>query len=160
MGWKAPSFNWQTVSDIRDSPWRGFQKKKFQHFSELVMHKCHLILAVLSFFFFVSFFYLSLFFWCYFLTEYTYSTLIKKRIKFSSYIRKSKRERLTASSYVTKYLPLPSEFPYIWGKLYFLFYQCSYFPCTYAQLLQRYKFRCDVILPFESLQLLAGNSKK
>ncbi len=104
MGWKAPSFNWQTVSDIRDSPWRGFQKKTFQHFSELVMHKCHLILSLLSFFFFVSYFYISFFsFGVIFLTGYTY----------------------------------PSDFP-----------------CNYTQPMQRYKFRCDVILPFESLQLL------
>ncbi len=71
----------------------------------------------------------------------------KKINKNSSFIRKSRRERLlsqiwlTASSYMTKYLrissstrnpssymtlqPLPSEFPYIWGKFLFLFYQCE-----------------------------------
>ncbi len=76
----------------------------------------------------------------------TYSTLIKKNKNFSSYIRKFRREQLTipicltASSYMTKYLRIslyirkpfliydfttaPYEFPYIWGKLYFLFYQC------------------------------------
>jgi len=68
------------------------------------------------------------------------ATLIKKKTKFSSYLRKSRRERLqshiwlTVSSYMTKYLrissymtlqPFPSEFPYIWGKFYFHFYQCS-----------------------------------
>ncbi len=74
-------------------------------------------------------------------------TLIKKKTKFSSNIRKSGRERLqshiclTASSCMTKYLSispyikkpfpsymtlqqLPSEFPKKWGKFYFLFYQC------------------------------------
>ncbi len=76
----------------------------------------------------------------------TYSTLIKKNRKFSSYIRKFRMEQLpshiclTASSYMTKYLRIssyirkpfliydfttaPYEFPYIWGKFYFLFYQC------------------------------------
>ncbi len=78
----------------------------------------------------------------------TYSTLIKKKRKFSSYtyIRKFRREQLpshiclTASSYMTKYLRIssyirkpfliydfttaPYEFLYIWGKFYFLFYRC------------------------------------
>ncbi len=76
----------------------------------------------------------------------TYCTLIKKKRKFSSYIRKFRVEQLqshiwlTASSYMGKYLPissyirkpflafsymtlqlLHSEFPYIWGKLDFIF---------------------------------------
>ncbi len=67
------------------------------------------------------------------------STLLKNKIKFSSYIRKFRRERLqihiwtTASSNITKYLfissylqPPPSEFPHIWGKFNFLFYQCRH----------------------------------
>ncbi len=69
-------------------------------------------------------------------------TLIRKKIKFASYRRKFRRERLqshiwlTASSNMTKYLRissnmtlqlLPSEFPYIWGKFIFLFYQCINF---------------------------------
>ncbi len=69
----------------------------------------------------------------------------KKKTKFSSYIRKFRMEQLQshiwlmASSYIGKYLRifsyikkpflicsmtlqlLHSEFPYIWGKLYFLF---------------------------------------
>ncbi len=78
------------------------------------------------------------------------STLIKKKIKFSSYIRKFRVEQLqshiwlTSSSCMGKYLRnlrifphilgslssymtlqlLHSEFPYIWGKFGFLFYQC------------------------------------
>ncbi len=67
-------------------------------------------------------------------------TLLKKKIKFSSYIRKFRRDQLqshiwlTASSYKIKHLRisswkpypmtlqlLPSEFPYIWGKFCFLF---------------------------------------
>ncbi len=66
-------------------------------------------------------------------------TLIKKKIKFSSYKRKFRMEQLrshiwlTASSYTRKFLRissyltlqlLHSEFPYIWGKFDFLFYQC------------------------------------
>ncbi len=63
-------------------------------------------------------------------------TLIKKEIKFSSYIRGMEQLKghiwLTASSYMGKYCPssymtlqqLHSEFPYIWGKFDFLFYQC------------------------------------
>ncbi len=77
-------------------------------------------------------------------------TLIKMKTKFSSYKRKSRRERLlchiwlTAASWTTKYLrifsyivlgspssymtlqPLPSDFPYIWGNFSFLFYQCRH----------------------------------
>jgi hypothetical protein len=76
----------------------------------------------------------------------TVHTLIKKKIKFSSYIRKFGMEQLQshiwlkAFSYMTKYLRISSdirkpfliydfekatEFPYIWGKFAFLFYQCS-----------------------------------
>ena len=73
-------------------------------------------------------------------------TLIKTKIKFSSYKRKLRMEQLqshiwlTASSYKRKYLRissyirkpfliytlqlLHSEFPHIWGKFHFLFYQC------------------------------------
>jgi hypothetical protein len=137
----------------------AFKKRNFNTSVNLLCTS--VILSVSSIFFLFHFFFLSLpFLLVLFLTEYTYSTLIKKKTKFSSYIRKSKRERLSASSYLTKYLPLPSEFPDIWGKLYFLFYQCSDFPCTYAQLLQRYKFRFDGILPSKSLQTLAENNKK
>ncbi len=67
------------------------------------------------------------------------STLVKNNItfSFSSHIRKFRRDRLqshiwlTSSSYMVKYLrnssymtlqPIPSEFPYIWGKFLFLFY--------------------------------------
>jgi hypothetical protein len=75
-------------------------------------------------------------FWCDW-----WRTLIKKKIKFSSY-NEIKRDRvqshiwLTASSYMGKnlrissymrkvfliYDPIPSEFPYIWGKFCFLFF--------------------------------------
>ncbi len=68
----------------------------------------------------------------------------KKKIKFCSYIRIFRWDQvqshiwLTASSYMVKYLrissyirnpyltymTIPSEFPYIWGKFCFLFYQC------------------------------------
>ncbi len=75
-------------------------------------------------------------------------TLKKKKIKCSSYIRKFRPEQLqrqswgfliyeemrklaqifshiwgVRKSYITLQ-PLPSEFPYIWGKFNFLFYQC------------------------------------
>ncbi len=68
-----------------------------------------------------------------------YPTLIKKKIKFSSYIRKFRVEQLqshiwlTASSYMEKYLRISSyktlqllhyEFPYIWRK-FDLFHQCN-----------------------------------
>jgi hypothetical protein len=74
------------------------------------------------------------------------STLIKKKKK-SSYIRKFRWDRVQshiwgrASLFMRKcadispymrrplviydFAPDPSEFPYIWGKFYFLFYQCS-----------------------------------
>ncbi len=83
-------------------------------------------------------------------------TLIEKKIKFSSYIRKFKMEQwqshiwLTASSIIygeiflhphilgssSSYMTLQllhSEFPYIWGKFNFLFYQCilSWASCFY-----------------------------
>ncbi len=72
--------------------------------------------------------------------------LIKNKFKFSSYLRKFRGDRmqsqlwLKASSYRVKYLrvssyigepfliymhPIPSKFPYIWGKFYFLFRQCD-----------------------------------
>ncbi len=74
------------------------------------------------------------------------SALIKKKIKFSSYIRKFSTEQLQShiwlmvSSYLVKYFahfiigspssymtlqPIPSEFPYIWEKFCFLLYQCE-----------------------------------
>ncbi len=59
-------------------------------------------------------------------------------MQFVSYLRKFRREQLqshiwlTASSYMTKYLRIssymqlfPSKSLYIWGKSYFLFYQCA-----------------------------------
>ncbi len=71
--------------------------------------------------------------------------LIKKKIKFSSYIRKFRRDQLqshiwlTVSLYIVKYLRISSYFrkpfliydfatdpiwiSYIWGKFFFLFYQ-------------------------------------
>ncbi len=70
------------------------------------------------------------------LSLFIFLTLIKKKKTFSSYARKFRRDRvrshrwLTASSYMTKYLrifsymtlhPIPSEFPYVWGKFSFLF---------------------------------------
>ncbi len=82
-------------------------------------------------------------------------TLIKKKIKFSSYIRKFRMEQLqshmwlTASSYIyglnicafphilgspSSYMTLQqlhSQFPDIWKKISFLFYQCSKY-CTYS----------------------------
>ncbi len=77
-----------------------------------------------------------------------YCTLIKNKIKFSLYLRKYRREQLqshiwlTSSLYMVKYLrissyiigspssymtlqPLPSEIFNIWGKFYFIFYQCT-----------------------------------
>ncbi len=88
-------------------------------------------------------------------------SLIKKKIKFSSYIRKFRMEQfqsniwLTAysysiwgnicafphilgglSSYMTVQL-LHSEFPYIWGNLIFFFYQCT----RLAQILFCFRFR-------------------
>ncbi len=74
------------------------------------------------------------------------STLIKNKINFSSYIRNSEGscaksymtndlliygENICAfphilgspSSYITLH-PIPTGFPYIWGKVCFLFYQC------------------------------------
>ncbi len=73
----------------------------------------------------------------------------KENQKFSSYVRKFRMEQLhshiwlMATSYMRKYLRissyiigspssymtlqlLHSEFPYIWGKFYFLFYQCRF----------------------------------
>ncbi len=85
-----------------------------------------------------------------FLTQANLFTEKKKR-KFS-YMRKFRRESymqshiwLTASSYMTKYFcafphilgshssymtlqPIPSGFPYLWGKFYFIFYQCCFYP--------------------------------
>jgi hypothetical protein len=73
-----------------------------------------------------------------------FTALIKKKIKFSSNIRKFRIEQFqshkwltasTNSSYIWKYLRISSyirkpfliydhsEFPYIWGKFDFLFYQ-------------------------------------
>jgi hypothetical protein len=78
-------------------------------------------------------------------------TLIKKN-KFFLIYKEFRRDRLqihkwlTASSYMVKYLrisslgshssnmtlqPVPSEFPYIWGKFCYLFYQCRV--CLYCQ---------------------------
>ncbi len=73
----------------------------------------------------------------------TLCTLINKKIKLSSYIRKFRMEQLQSHiwgragnaqifphiwgsrwSYMTLQL-LHSEFPYIWGKFDFLFYQCT-----------------------------------
>ncbi len=65
-------------------------------------------------------------------------TLLKNKRK--SYIWKVKRDRvqtliwLTASSYMTLH-QVPSEFPHIWGKFSFLFYQCRQ---TIANLVQGY----------------------
>ncbi len=83
----------------------------------------------------------------------THITLIKKKIKFSSYIRKFRMEQLQshvwlpASSYVVKYLRVSSYrrkpfFMYdfatdsLWISLYmrkiwFLFYQCTVKPCLF-----------------------------
>ncbi len=79
-----------------------------------------------------------------------HAALIKKKIKFSSYIREFRMEQLLshiwlmAFSYMGKYLRissysilgspssymtlqlLHSEMPYIWGKFDFLFYQCGW----------------------------------
>ncbi len=74
-------------------------------------------------------------------------TLIKMKLKFSSYIRKFRMEQLhshiwlTDSSYMVNICAfshilrspfshmtlqlLLSEFPYIWGKFYFISYQCT-----------------------------------
>ncbi len=69
-------------------------------------------------------------------------TLVKKKTKFSSYIRKFRWEQLQviyeemrkyltiyeeAVSYIWIFKPIPSEFLHIWGKFDFLFYQCMYF---------------------------------
>ncbi len=79
-------------------------------------------------------------FWVRNRTKTAISTLIKKKIKLSSYIKKFRMGQLqshiwlTASSYMGKHLRISScltlqllhfEFPYIWGKSYFLFYQCK-----------------------------------
>jgi hypothetical protein len=73
--------------------------------------------------------------------KWTHYTLLK--IKFSSYIRKFIMEQLqshiwlTTSAYIVKslhissymrkpFLTCDSEFPHIWGKFYFLFYQCTH----------------------------------
>ncbi len=74
------------------------------------------------------------------------ATLIKKKMRFSSYLRKFRMGQLqshiwlTASPYIcpfphilgspgpSSYMTLQllhSEFPYIWGKFDFLFYQCT-----------------------------------
>ncbi len=64
-------------------------------------------------------------------------TLIKKKTKFPSYIRKSRREQLqshmwpTASSYMTLQ-PLPSEFPYTYFYLYKDIFT-SFFQCTFSR---------------------------
>ncbi len=77
-------------------------------------------------------------------------TLIKKKRKFSSYIRTFRRERLQShiwgrvsyniwgNAQIFSHIwrgrysemilqPLPSEFPYVWGKFNFLFSQCNVF---------------------------------
>ncbi len=81
-------------------------------------------------------------------------TLIKNRIKFSTYIRKFRVEQLqrhtdkkenqifqvykeiqngeVAKSYMTLQL-LHSEFPYTRGKFYFIFYQCRLIFCTFLR---------------------------
>ncbi len=80
------------------------------------------------------------------LVAWSAGTLIKNEIKISSYIRKFRTDRVSYISgglliYMTKYLctssyirkpylkydfaPDLSEFPYIWGKFSFLFYQCT-----------------------------------
>ncbi len=78
--------------------------------------------------------------------QYWDTTLIKRKTKFSSYIRKFRWDRVQshiwgrASQYMRKcekFSPCmrralviydfaldPPEFPYIWGKFYFIFYQC------------------------------------
>ncbi len=87
---------------------------------------------------------------------------MKKKIKLSSYIRKFRMEQLqshvwltasswgnicafplilgSSSSYMTLQL-LHSEFPFIWGKSYFLFYQCIDFSKIQAQLGERLGMR-------------------
>ncbi len=71
---------------------------------------------------------------------YLVSTQVIKKIEFSPYVRKFRREWLQSlnktkylriSSYIIASLasymtlqPIPSEFPYVWRKLSFLFYQC------------------------------------
>ncbi len=90
----------------------------------------------------------------------TFSTLIKTKIKFSSYIWKFRMKQLqrsymtiTASSYeymgkylrISSYIRKPfatlqllhSEFPYRWGKFYFLFYQCKRPPTAAAGIARR-----------------------
>ncbi len=92
--------------------------------------------------------------------NFLFCTLIKKKIKFSSYIGKSRVEQfqshiwLTVSSIIGKYLRissyilkstssymtlqlLHSEFPYIWGKFDFLFYQCMLLVFTFLHFSQR-----------------------
>jgi hypothetical protein len=90
----------------------------------------------------------------------TFSTLIKKTRKFSSYIRKFRMKQLqrsymtiTASSYeymgkylrISSYIRKPcatlqllhSEILYRWGKLDFLFYQCNRPPATASGIARR-----------------------
>jgi len=102
-------------------------------------------------------------------------TLIKKKIKLSSLIRKFRMLQLhiwgnictfphilgSPSSYMTLQ-QLHSEFPYIWGKFYFIFYQCNqgsvdkglsvkvaqhiwplhFSPCTKVDAIQLVEARC------------------
>ncbi len=86
-------------------------------------------------------------------TNLVLSTLIKKKVKFSSYIRKFRMEQLqshiwlTTFSYMGKYLYIPiillgspssymtlqllhSEFPFIRGKFFFIFF-CQCTDCTF-----------------------------
>ncbi len=101
----------------------------------------------------------------------------KKKIKFSSYIRKFWMEQLqshiwlTASSYTvwgnicafphisespSSYMTLQllhSEFSYIWGKLYFLFYQCKCKSakwscnCTMAKIIEMWVYAEPLTVP-------------
>ncbi len=77
-------------------------------------------------------------------------TLSNKKIKLSSYIRKficnqshiwlniwAFPHLLGAPSSYMALQPIPSEFPYIWWKFCFLFYQCTVYLCTvFVQCLQ------------------------
>ncbi len=95
----------------------------------------------------------------------------KKENKVSSHIRKFRRERLqshmwlTASSNMTKYLrissycilgspssymtlqPLRSKFPYIWGKINFLFYHCRDVAITFTKMTKNCKSYIKYLRP-------------
>ncbi len=93
------------------------------------------------------------------------TTLIKKETKFSSYLRKSRRERLqshtwpTASKYMTKYLRISSNIRnhshfLIYEENLFSFYQCS--KQVYLLIVQRNNNRKTACVYITWSQLVTG----